>query len=156
VGEAAGAEPSAEEQAEQKAQMEKAKREAKEKAEALREQHAAILNRYGLQKRMDDLQRQGEVGNGSPEGAIEGLLAGVDERALIVDLMGFMESLGKSQGGSGKKPMELPPDVTDYAIDGDHATAKAGGDVVRFVRVDGRWYVEPETKKAPEPETAPE
>lgn len=148
MGEAAGAKPTAEQQA----QMDKAKQEAKRKAAELREQHQAILSRYGLQQRMEALQAQGEAaGGGSPEEAIASLLAGVDERALVVDLMKFMESIGKSQGGSGKKPMELPPEVTDYKIEGDHATAKAGDETIHFVRVDGRWYMEPEAKKAPTP-----
>jgi hypothetical protein len=68
-----------------------------------------------------------------------------------VDLLGFMDAMGKSQSGGTKKPIALPPEVTDYEIDGDRATAKAGEETVRFVKVDGRWYVEPEAKKPAEP-----
>ncbi|HEV8630988.1 MAG TPA: hypothetical protein VGV61_11775 [Thermoanaerobaculia bacterium] len=143
---ATGTEPTAE----QKAAMEKAKAEAQKKTGALKERHAAIMKRYGLQQRMEAMQKEGPSEGRSPEQAIAALLAGVDERALIVDLLGFLETMGESQPGGGQhKPMELPPEVTDYKIDGDHATAKAGDDTVRFVRVDGRWYMEPEEKKPP-------
>ena len=136
--------------AEQKAEMEKGKAQAKAKTAELRGRYEAILQRHGLKDRMEALQAEGEEsGGGSPEEAIGKLLAGVDERALITDLMGFMSALGESQGQQEKKPIDLPGEVTDYKIDGDHATAKAGDEIVRFIRVDGRWYVEPTQNKPP-------
>jgi hypothetical protein len=75
------------------------------------------------------------------------LLKGIDDRALIADLLGFMEDFGKTQSKSGedKKPMDIP-EITEYKIDGDHAIGKAGDETVKFVRVDGRWYMVPEQK----------
>jgi hypothetical protein len=137
--------------AEQKAEMEKGKAEAKAKTAELRGRYEAILQRHGLKDRMEALQAEGgETSGGSPEEAIGKLLAGVDERALITDLMGFMSALGESQGQEEKKPIDLPGEVTDYKIDGDHATAKAGDETVRFVKVDGRWYFEPSKDKGAE------
>lgn len=138
--------------AEQKAEMEKGKAEAKAKTAELRGRYEAILQRHGLKDRMEAMQAEGGEGGetgGSPEEAIGKLLAGVDERALITDLMGFMSALGESQGQGDKKPIDLPGEVTDYKIEGDHATAKAGDETVRFVKVDGRWYFEPSENKAP-------
>jgi len=40
-------------------------------------------------------------------------------------------------------------EVTDYRIDGDRATARAGEETLEMIRVDGRWYFAPQ----PEPET---
>jgi hypothetical protein len=147
MAEAMGGEGGETQTAEQKAEMEKAKAEAKRKTDELRGRHEAILERHGLKQRMEAMQGSADTG-GSPEEAMAKLLAGVDERALIVDLMGFMQSLGESQGKMEKKPM-LPGEITDYRIDGDHATARAGDETVRFVRVDGRWYLEPEQNKGP-------
>ena len=139
--------------AEQKAEMEKGKAEAKAKTAELRGRYEAILGKHGLKDRMESMQAEGaDSSGGSPEEAIGKLLAGVDERALIVDLMGFMNALGESQGQEDKKPFSLPAQVTDYKIDGDHATAKAGDETVEFVKVDGRWYLAPsQNKAAPSP-----
>ncbi len=152
MSEAAGAEGMT---AEQKAEMEKGKAEAKKKAAELAARHDAILTKYGIKQRMEAMQAEGEGGAaGSPDEAIGKLLQGVDERALIVDLMGFMESLGeaKPDGAEEKKPFDLPAQVTDYKIQGDHATAKAGDETIDFVKVDGRWYFAPsKNKSAPSP-----
>ena len=137
--------------AEQKAEMEKGKAEAKKKTAELRGRYDAIMQRYGLKDRMEQMQAEGRDDGSPPEEAIGKLLAGVDERALIVDLMGFMSALGESQGQGDKKPFNLPSEVTDYKIDGDHATAKAGDETVEFVKVDGRWYFAPTNKSAPSP-----
>ena len=139
--------------AEQKAEMEKGKAEAKAKTAELRGRYDSILQKHGLKDRMEALQAEGgESSGGSPEEAIGKLLAGVDERALIVDLMGFMNALGESQGQGEKKPFSLPEKVTDYKIDGDRATAKAGDETVEFVKVDGRWYFAPsQNQSAPSP-----
>ena len=137
--------------AEQKAQAEKAKAEAKAKSAELHGRYDAIMQRYGLKDRMEQMQANGRDDGSPPEEAIGKLHAGVDERALIVDLMGFMNALGESQGQGDKKPFSLPAEVTDYKIDGDHATAKAGSETVEFVKVDGRWYFAPENKSAPSP-----
>src|SRR4029453_5661831 len=108
-----------------------------------------ILQRYGLDKRMKELQESPDADPaGSPDEAIGKLLAGVDERALIADLMGFMGDVGKTQGGENKKPMDIP-EITEYKIEGDHATGKAGDETVKFVKVDGRWYLVPEKSGGP-------
>jgi len=148
-----GAEPTAE----QKAEMEKAKAEAKRKTDELKKKHEAIMVRYGLKERMEAMQAQsnegsGNEGGGSPDEAIGKLLAGVDERALIADLMGFMGAMGEAQGhGEAKKPMSFAGEVKDYKITGDTATARAGEETIQFVRVDGRWYVAPDEKSGPPP-----
>jgi hypothetical protein len=37
--------------------------------------------------------------------------------------------------------------VTDYKIQGDRATAKAGKETVDFVKVGGRWFMKAPEKK---------
>jgi hypothetical protein len=145
-----GADKTAEQTAEQKAAMEKAKAEAKRKADELKGKHEAIMVRYGLKERMAAMQAEGHEAGGNPDEAIGKLLAGVDERALIADLLGFMGAMGEAQGGGeAKKPMTFPTEITDYKITGDQATARAGEETVKFLRVDGRWYLAPDEKSAP-------
>jgi hypothetical protein len=144
VGDGSGPTP------EQKEQMAKAKAEADRKVADLRARHDAIMDRYGLKKRMEAMQGENKA-DGTPEEAVGRLLEGVDDRALIADLMGFMGAIGESQGkADAGNPLKLPAEVTDYEIEGDHATAKAGDETLRFVKVDGRWYLLPEQKPAGE------
>ncbi len=129
---------------EQKAEMEKGRKEMEEKAAKLQGEWEGILKKHGLG---DLLSEQGGLGaamgeGSSPEAAQE-LLAGVDDIALMEDLMAFFKGLGEGMPGEKKEPLELPGEVTDYRIEGDHATARSGDEVVEFVEVDGRWYFKP-------------
>lgn len=133
------AEAAGEPMAEQKAEAEKVRAEAQKKTEDLKRKHEAILAKHGLQERLAAAEGQAE----SPEAGMATLLAGVDEGALIADLMGFFGELGEERQ---QEMVALPPAVTDYAIDGDRATARAGEETVEFVRVDGRWYFQPPAK----------
>jgi hypothetical protein len=140
-----GEEPSAAQKAEKKAEMDKAKAEAKKVSDALKERHAAILRKHGLAERMESGMSGGEAD--TPEQAMAKLMAGVDEGALIADLMAFFEAMPDEDGKKSSQLMELPEEVTGYAIDGDHATAKSGDETIEFVRVDGRWYFKPTSKE---------
>ena len=56
-----------------------------------------------------------------------------------------MEWARKSDVGKGKKdPMKEIRDMefTDFKIDGDTATAKAGKKTIHFSLIDGKWYVD--------------
>jgi len=77
-------------------------------------------------------------------------LAKADTVALMTSLMGTMEKIGPMLGmKKGDKP-GLPFDVgavTDYKISGDKATAKATNETLDFVKIDGRWYINPPRPK---------
>jgi hypothetical protein len=138
VAESAGGEVTAE----QKREIEQAREEAKAKAAAMQQKHAAILDRHGLAERMASDAAPGA--DLSPEAGLAALLAGVDEGALIADLMTFFTDMGESEE---RRMIELPPAVTDYRIEGDRATASAGDQTVEFVRVEGRWYFKPSAQR---------
>jgi len=126
------------------AAQKKAKEEAKKASAALKERYDGILEKHGLAERME--AGPGAAGAEDPEQAMAALLTGVDESALIADLMAFFESLPDDDGKKAMQPMELPTEVTDYVIAGDRATAKSGDETLQFVRIDGRWYMEPTPK----------
>jgi hypothetical protein len=133
--------------AEQKAELEKGKREVEEKTAGLVKRYEAILEKHRITEAMNDDTPVPD----EPEArraALAKALANTDEIALITDLMAMMGELGGEEGMKSS-PVDLGPEVTDYEIEGDRATAKAGDEVVRFVKVDGRWYVEPEEQSAP-------
>lgn len=140
--------------AEQKAELEKGKREAEEKTAALVKRYEAILEKHRITEAMND---DTPVPDDPAErrAALAKALANTDEIALISDLMAMMSELGGEEGMKSS-PVDLGPEVTDYEIEGDRATAKAGDEVVHFVKVDGRWYVEPEEQGAPTEEPSPE
>jgi hypothetical protein len=140
--------------AEQEAAIAKAKAEIDNKGAQLQKRYEAILAEYGLDKRLAEAGKSGEMGMGELDGPnaakARELLEGIDDVALLRDLMMLFEELGE---GSEKKesPVQVPKDVSDYRIEGDTATAKSGQETVSFVKVDGRWYFKPEEKKG-EPE----
>src|SRR4029079_9603985 len=116
----------------QKAEAEKAKKEMAAKSKKLEDGYEALLKKDGLADKFKDGPPPGEPG----PGAARKLLKGVDEVALLKDSMAFMEKMGDEMGGEKEERPEGPfkplPQVTDYKIDGDHATAKADGRTIDF------------------------
>lgn len=129
-----------------KAEIEEQKSEAQAKAEELAKRYEAILVRHNITEAMSDDTPVPDDPQ-ARRAALAKALADTDEIALIGDLMAMMTEVG---GGEGMKssPVDLGPEVTDYRIEGDRATAKAGDETVRFVKVDGRWYMRPEEETA--------
>ena len=139
--------------AEQKAEVEEGKRKVQEKTAELVKRYEAILDKHKLTEAMNDDTPVPE----EPEArraALAKALANTDEIALVTDLMALMNELGGEEGMKSS-PVDIGPEVTDYAIEGDTATAKAGDETVRFVKVEGRWYVLPEEQGTTVQQTAP-
>jgi hypothetical protein len=126
--------------AEQRAEAQAAEREAAEKTAAVQARYEEILRQHGL----GDLLSEEE---GGPEGEVDPqeMLEGVDEIALLSDLMGFLEEVGDEEEGASAEgsPFEIPEEIGEIEVEGDRATATAGDDILEFVRIDGRWYFEP-------------
>ncbi len=70
------------------------------------------------------------------------MFAGVDVIALIEDIQAHFRKLG-FQGGTMKITRSIEGELTGLKIEGDRATAMAGGKPGTFVKVNGRWYLEP-------------
>ena len=136
--------------AEQKAEVEAAQREAAEKTAAVQAGYEEILRRHGLEEML------AEEAAGGPEGEadLHELLEGVDEIALLRDLIGFLEEIGDEEEGVPEEdaPFEIPDEIGEIDVEGDRATANAGDDVLEFVRIDGRWYFEPPNESESPPE----
>lgn len=143
-----GEEPTAEEQAETEAQKAKAAAEAAEVAAKLR----AALEPHGLAG-LVDAGLEPEPGQ---EEAIEAALDQADMVALTESVMAVMAELQDAEGAEGEdgegaalaeeegKPDWLDVEVTDYVVDGDHATAQAGDETLEMIRIDGRWFFAPQ------------
>ena len=109
---------------------------------AITGEYEAILERHGLMELMSDDDAMDDADPAA-------MLAGVDQVALLQDLMGFLDAMpGESEegeegdGGGGDSPVDVPHgELTGLAVDGDHATGKLGDEDVEFVKVDGRWYL---------------
>jgi hypothetical protein len=129
--------------AEDRAQLDAGRQEVEAKAAELMQRYEGILERHGVAAMMADETPMPED-PAARSAELERLFAKTDDVALLTDLLGLMEELGEPGTGGPKSPVRLPGAVTDYRIDGDRATAQAGEETVHFVRVDGRWYVEPE------------
>jgi hypothetical protein len=73
------------------------------------------------------------------------MFAGVDVGALVRDLQALMAGLGFEGGGSDVAASgNVDGDLRDLRIEGDRATAWVGDEKGKFVRVNGRWYLEPD------------
>lgn len=143
MGEAAsGEEPSAEE----KAKVEKGKQEMAAKAADLQKRYDQILKKHGLEEKLKD-----EAALADGDKATQ-LLAGVDDVTLIGDLWGLFKELGESKNLGESGPLAGIGKITDLKVEGDHATAKAGGETVEMRKVDGRWYAKLPDKKVNAPE----
>jgi hypothetical protein len=128
---------------EDKAKFEKQKAAATAKAKKAKAALSAVLKKYGLPDFMDPKTPQPKKGSGKE------MLAKVDQPALATDLNRLMDQFGDKDGKShstNKTPD--PNDVTDYAFAGDHATAKSKNETIQFVKLDGRWFLEPPRKEA--------
>ena len=88
--------------------------------------------------------------DGPAPGKARELLKGVDDIALLRDLMALFKDLGE-ESGKQDEAVDIPKNVTDYKIDGDQATARSGDEVIAFVKVDGRLDFKPEAKENAEP-----
>lgn len=107
--------------------------------EAMTGKFEAIVEKHGLEDVMGD---DVDVEDADPAE----VLAGVDQVALLQDLMGFLEDLpgeeDEESDGGGDAPIDVPEgELTGLVIEGDAAHGTIGDEEVEFVKVDGRWYL---------------
>jgi hypothetical protein len=82
--------------------------------------------------------------------AIDSAIDKADNVALITSLYGALTKMGPLLGmkqSPKPDPLVNVGDVTGYKITGDRATAQNGAETMEFVRIDGRWYIEPPPSK---------
>jgi hypothetical protein len=75
-----------------------------------------------------------------------------DNAALITSLYGSLTKLAPLLGMKQTpkpEPFIKTGTVTDYKINGDKATARNNAETMNFVRIGGRWYIEPPTTGGP-------
>lgn len=124
-------------------------KEAKRAAE-LRQRLASVLSGFGITMDLAPATPVKDIPGGE---ALEALVENVDQGKLIAALDAFQATI--------HPPLPRPetqtlPEVTDYRIAGDSATARTGDRVLDFVRVDGRWYsLPPPLPKITEPSKIP-
>lgn len=128
--------------AEAKAEIEAGKAKAAAEAAKMMTKLRGVLEPHGLAGLID-----GDPEEGSAEDlAMTQALDQADMVVLTQDLIALLSEMGDDdeEGGSPAdeaKPPWIDREVTDWQIDGDHATAQAGDDTLELVRVDGRWYL---------------
>lgn len=74
-----------------------------------------------------------------------------DNVVLITTLYGSLTKLGPLLGmkqNPKPEPLVKVGTVTGYKVNGDAATAQNDADTMNFVRIGGRWYIEPPASKA--------
>jgi hypothetical protein len=139
--------------AEQKAEAEAQQKKAEAQVAALQGKYEAVLAKHGVKELMEQDTPAPAEGE-DPGQAAAKLLADVDQVALIADLVAFMNENMKDakkedgEGGEGG-PVKIPQGKLEgLKMEGDAAAGTVDGEEVRFVKVDGRWYLAmPEEKK---------
>jgi len=124
---------------EQKAEVEKAKKEAAEKMAGLQKRFEGVLGKHGLSDLAAGAPMPGEA---SPEEA-QKRLQGVDQVALLEDLVGVLTDLNPEAGQTMKPSREMYAAITDVKVEGETASAKSGERTIEMVKIDGRWYLKP-------------
>lgn len=121
---------------EAKAALAKQQAEAGAKAAAMTERWEAILAKHGLEEMLEGPEPEDGA---SAAKALEG----IDQAALVNELVAFLEEFGDEEATDGDAgPFTAPVgELEDLVVEGDAATAHVGEEEVRFVRVDGRWYL---------------
>lgn len=133
---------------EQKAEMEKAKKEMAEKMGGLQKRFEGVLAKHGL----SDLAAGAPMpGESTPEEAMK-RLQGVDQVALLEDLLGVISDLSPETKDTMKPSKDLYGTITNLKVEGDRATAQSGERTIEMVKIDGRWYLKPrQGSPGPEP-----
>ena len=135
---------------EEKATMEAQKQEALAEVDALRVAYNEVVSKYGL----PELTEEGEP----PDADLDAIFREIDQAAFVEDVMGLLESLPGEEEAAAEE--ESPFDfgegeLTDLVVEGDSATGKIDDEEVSFVRIDGRWYFDPDLLGAGPPGGAP-
>jgi hypothetical protein len=133
---------------EQKAEIEKARKETEEKMAGLQKRFEAVLAKHGLSELAAGAPMPGEA---SAEEAAK-RLQGVDQVALLEELVAVMGELSPENKDSMKPSRDLYGEITDLKVEGDKASARSGQHTVSMIKLDGRWYLQP---KPPQPEPGP-
>ena len=84
------------------------------------------------------------------EKRMDASIAKADTVALLTSVMNAMDKIGPLLGMKREQKSSLPFDlgaVSGYKIAGDKATATSAKETVNFVRIDGRWYLNPPASK---------
>lgn len=104
--------------------------------DAAERRYEEIVKEYGLLDLVEDESNLGP--DADPQRALEG----VDQVALLRDLLTMLETVPAEQATDAALPVEAPPgELHDLEVEGDRATGRLGDEGVEFVRVDGRWYL---------------
>ena len=107
-----------------------------------------------LQAQLEELLARNGIDDSfleKPPGAAEGdLPEELESVDLYADIMTFMEELPNDDDSGPDKGISAPEgDLANLEIDGDEATATIGDEPGKFVRIDGRWYVDPDLDMRP-------
>lgn len=110
---------------------------------AAQKQLDTLLRKHGVKEYPKDGPPVNQNDQDAVAAVAREMFRGVDVIALIEDLQALMAQLG-FEGGGSKITGSVEGELANLKIEGDRATATVGGKPGTFVRVNGRWYMEPE------------
>ncbi|HEX4953935.1 MAG TPA: hypothetical protein VF017_11145 [Thermoanaerobaculia bacterium] len=120
--------------AEEKAAQEQAaqaKKELDAKLAGLKLRYDALAKKHGLPALSDE----------EPQGDPEALFAKVDAVEVTGDYFDLLKGIADATGETDTAPKVSADQLTDLVIDGDRASGRLGAEPIKFVKLEGRWYV---------------
>lgn len=129
---AAGMGEAMDESEEGKANAAKAKAEAEAKFGVWKKRYDDTAKKHGLPT-LDSFEKV--------EGDPNDLLAKTDQVAVITDFGNLLTSFGEEQQGEKRPGKKVEGQLEGLKIDGNTAEGTLGGDPIKFVKIDGRWFI---------------
>ncbi len=120
--------------AEEKAAQEQAaqaKKELDAKLAGLKTRYNALAKKHGLPALSDE----------EPQGDPEALFAKIDAVEVTGDYFDLLKGLGEATGDADTAPKVPTERLEDLVIDGDQASGRIGAEPIKFVKLEGRWYI---------------
>jgi hypothetical protein len=105
----------------------------------------ALLKKHGVKEYPKDGPPVNQKDQEAVTAVAREMFRGVDVVALVVDLQSLMAHLG-FEGGASKVAGSIQGELTGLKVEGNRATAVVGDKPGHFVKVNGRWYMEPEIR----------
>ena len=100
--------------------------------EDLNKKLAALLDRHGLDQKT--LEAAGPSTGTLPKQ--------LESPEFFVDILSFIDEIPGEEGAA--EQFQIPDgDLSGLSIDGEQASARFGEEQIDFVKLDGRWYLQP-------------
>lgn len=125
---------------------------AKEQLGKLHDEYNKLMKKHGLPQ----MPKEGEAAPAEPtKEEMDRLFANLDHGVFVADVMVLLDSMPGENKPSGSPVDMKEGNLENLKIEGDRAAGTVGGDEVKFIRIEERWYLDAEPMLEPAAESSP-